>query len=478
MGISRKLGGELVVLMLETSIPGLEHDEDKALREMLQKLAKVTPKNQLLTAYYDGHRAFKDLGISIPPQLRNSKAALGWPSKAVKALSRKHVFEGFSLNGETDPFGIDELLVRNRFALELPQTITSSYKHACSFMTVTPGDTAAGEPAVLVQARSAEWTTAIWDKRRREISAFLAVIDTETTGAPKEMVLMLPGKVVSLSKAMNGAWAVDRRVVSSKRIFAEMFPYDPQLDRPFGHSRITREVRYLTDVAVRSLVRTETSAEFYTSPQRWAMNVDPDAFDAGRWSAIIGRMLALESDPDGFEPKVGQFPQMSMEPHLSMYRQLAQNFCAATELPQSYVGIYADNPSSAEAMQAAEAQLSDEAEYQWGIFNPALVRIAQDIVMLRDGLEEPPSETWKIGVKHQPARYVSPQAAADFTTKAVASIPKIAETTEALRGLGFSKEAIEDMQADWRRNGASSVLEQIMQARQAQEPSPVPDKAV
>ena len=98
--------------------------------------------------------------------------------------------------------------------------------------------------------------------------------------------------------------------------------------------------------------------------------------------------------------------------------------------------------------------------------------------MLRDGLEEPPSETWKIGVKHQPARYVSPQAAADFTAKAVASIPKIAETTEALRGLGFSKEAIEDMQADWRRNGSSSVLEQIMQARQAQEPSPVPDKAV
>lgn len=150
-----------MVLMLETSVPGLEHDEDKALREMLQKLAKVTPKNQLLTAYYDGHRAFKDLGISIPPQLRNSKAALGWPSKAVKALSRKHVFEGFSLNGEADPFEIDELLIRNRFALELPQTITSSYKHSCAFMTVTPGDTTAGEPAVLVQARSAEWTTAI-----------------------------------------------------------------------------------------------------------------------------------------------------------------------------------------------------------------------------------------------------------------------------------------------------------------------------
>lgn len=453
-------------LLLQATIRGLEHDEDKALQTMLRQLAKVTPKNQLLSVYYDGHRVLRDVGISIPPQLKNTKAALGWPSKAVKALARKHVFEGFSLDGEADPFEINELLTKNRFDQELPQTITSSYKHSCAFITTTPGDVQSGEPEVVIQARSAEWTTAIWDKRRREISAFLAVIDTESTGEPKEMVLMLPDKILSLRKVLVNGWIIDRRPVKSGRILAEMFPYDPQLDRPFGRSRISPEVRYLTDAGVRSLVRTETSAEFYTSPQRWAMNTDPDAFDAGRWSAILGRVLALEADADGNEPKVGQFPQMSMEPHLSMYRQLAQNFCAATDLPQSSVGIFADNPASAEAMQAAEAQLSDEAEYQWRVFNPSLVRIAQNVVMLRDKLSEPPAESWKIGVKHQPARYVSPQAAADFTVKAVSAIPKIGETTEALRGLGFSAEAIEGMQAEWKRQGAASVLGQLMEARE------------
>lgn len=175
----------------------------------------------------------------------------------------------------------------------------------------------------------------------------------------------------------------------------------------------------------------------------------------------MGRVLALEVNEQGEIPKVDQFPQISMEPQLSMYRQLAQNFCAATALPQSSVGIYADNPASAEAMQAAEAQLADTAEFQWRVFKPALVRTAQNIVMIRDRLAEPPAESWRLRVNSKPARYVSPQAAADFTSKAVAAIPKIGETTQALRGLGYSDEEIEGMQAEFRRAGASQALAAI-----------------
>ena len=458
--------------MYDMNVPGLDHEEDKALRDMLRQLARVQYKNSVLSVYYDAHRPFKNLGISVPPQMQNTRAALAWPSKGVLGLSRKHVFEGFTLNGDTDPFEINELLTRNRFELELIQTITSAYKHACAFITTTPGDTTAGEPDVLVQARSAEWTTALWDKRRREIKALLAVINTDSAKQITEFVILLPGKIITAVKT-SGAWTIDRRPTRAQRVLAEMLAYDPQLDRPFGRSRITREVRYLTDAAIRTLVRTETTAEFFAAPQRWALNVDPTAFDKDRWSAIIGRLLAISADEDGNTPQVGQFAQMSMEPHLSMYRQLAQNFCAATNLPQSAVGIYADNPASAEAMQAAEAALSDEADYQWRMFKPALARIAQNVVLVRDELSEPPSEAWKIGVKYQPARYVSPQAAADFTVKAVGAIPKIGQTTEALRGLGYSKETIEEMQSELRRGQASDAIAGLMQDTQDTEPATI-----
>lgn len=448
-------------------IPGLREDEVLVLRKLADQLGKKQQRNQLLSAYYDGHAALKDLGISLPPSMRAIRAALGWPAKAVRALAHKHAFEGFSLDGVGNPFELDEMLQKNRFELDLLQGITSAYKHACSFIVTTLGDEAAGQPKVMVQVRDAEWSTAIWDPQLREITAFLAVISSDELGSPTEMTFMMRSGLVAYLKRGLGRWEVDRRPGVPGRLMVEMLTYDPQLSRPFGRSRITREVRYLTDAAVRTLVRSEVSAEFFAAPQRYVLGAEKGAFKDGAWSATMGRFLALDVNEDGEKPDIGQFPQLSMGPHLEHYRQLAQNFCAATNLPPTSVGIFADNPQSAEAMQAAEAALAEEAETQWRIFKPSLVRTAQNIIMLREGLSEPPAESWRLRVNHKPARFVSPQAAGDFVVKAVAAVPAIADTTQALRGLGFSDEEIEGMQSEWRRARAGSVLDRLAESRVA-----------
>lgn len=442
----------------------LDADEVAVVRRLAVQLGRKTAKNQLLNSYYNSHRAFKDLGISVPPQLRNTKAALGWPEKAVTAIARKHVFEGFSLDGAGNPHDLDTVLDANSFDLELGQAIGAAYKHGCSFITTTRGDTGAGEPPVVVQVRSAEWATAEWDSRTRALTAFFAVTSTDDLGAVSSFVLALPGQFVNARRSA-GAWQVDRQHGVPGRLGVEMLVHDPQLDRPFGRSRITREVRYLTDAAVRTLVRAEVSAEFFAAPQRYLVGASEKAFEGAAWSAFMGRIAAIDANEDGEFPELGQFSQMGMGPHLEMYRQLAQNFCSATSLPQSAVGIFADNPASAEAMQAAESALAEEAERQWMVFRPALVRTAQTMIMLRDRLHEVPDELWKLRVNHKPARYISPQAQADFTSKAVAAIPRIGETTEALRGLGYSNAQIEGMQSEWRRSAAPGILERMLAAR-------------
>ena len=141
-----------------------------------------------------------------------------------------------------------------------------------------------------------------------------------------------------------------------------------------------------------------------------------------------------------------------------MYRQLAQNFCAATGLPQSSVGLFADNPASAEAMQAAEVALSDEAEYQWRVFNGPLLRILQDVLIVAEGLDAPPEESWNVHLSWTPARYVSPQASSDFIVKTVSALPKVAGTTVALQRAGFTTSEIEQMQAEWSQNGLLNRL--------------------
>ncbi|WP_115728257.1 phage portal protein [Actinomyces culturomici] len=453
----------------------LTSDEQSALNSLWWQLQSKAAKNNLLAQYYDGHRAFQDLGISIPPQMAGTRAALGWPQKVVGALARKHVFEGIALDGDLDPFGLSEVLTVNDFGSELAQAITSAYTHSCAFLTVLKGNEADGEPPVVIRARDARWTTALWDHQGRRIYAALIVTEStresysdemdrliaRTMVVPTAMTMLLPKSTIVM-KREGAAWSVVRIPNEWNRVMVEPIIYDPQLSRPFGRSRISREVRYLTDAAIRTMVRTETSAEFFSSPQRAVIGADEDAFDSvDRWSAIMGRLLSIGLNEEGQMPKVEQFPQMTMEPHLAMYRQLAQNLCSATNLPTSAVGIFADNPASAEAMQAAEYALSDEAEYQWRVFTPALRRIAEDVVMVRDGLSEPPAESWRLNVNWTPARYVSPQASSDFIVKTVQAIPKVAETTVALRRAGFTQGEIDQMNAEIRRSSASGVLDRL-----------------
>lgn len=275
------------------------------------------------------------------------------------------------------------------------------------------------------------------------------------------MTLYLPDAILFFTRE-GTKWTTFRQEHALGRVPVEMLVYDPQLQRRFGRSRISREVRYLTDAAIRTLVRTETSAEFFAAPQRYVTGADPEDFKGmDRWSAIMGRVWALAANEDGQIPQIGQFTQMTMEPHLSMYRQLAQNFCSSTNLPLHAVGVFSDNPASAEAMQAAEYALSDEAEYQWRIFAPALRRTVENVVMIRDGVSVPPEDSWRLQVNYTPARYVSPQASSDFIVKAVSAFPEIAATTVAKRRAGFSQTEIDQMDAELAHGRSVSVLEKL-----------------
>lgn len=445
---------------------GLTDDETATLARLLSTWRSKAWKNQLLAAYHDGEVVLKDFGISIPPQLKGVKFALGWPRKAVRALARKHQFEGFSLGGSTDPFDVDETLQRNAFDLTLGMGIESAYELSFSLLT-TSLDPNASDQRVDVHARDALWSSGIYDHRAREVSAAFTITEADDDGMPSSAVLWMQHSTVLLERRF-GVWKTERLRNDTGRALVEILPHEPGLKRPFGRSRITPEVRYLTDAAIRTMARTETGAEFFASPQRYALGANEKAFDGkGRWSAIMGRVWNLSSNEDGQIPEVGQFAQMSMQPHLEMYRQLAQNFCAETNLPQSAVGIFADNPASAEAMQAAEAQLSEDAEYQWRVFRPALIRMQQNVIMLREKAKEPPPESWATVVNWTPARYVSPTSAADWAVKAVGAVPELASTNVVLRRLGLSQGEIEEVRSEWGRGRAGSVLEKLAAVKAA-----------
>ncbi|WP_420097595.1 hypothetical protein, partial [Brevibacterium sediminis] len=189
------------------------------------------PRNVLRSTYYDGKMPLRPTGNIPAEAFARIRAVLGWPAKSVTALASRVVFDGFvSQEQDQDPFGLIDLLDENRFDLELPQATVSMLKHSCSFITTALGDVKSGEPEVLILPRSAEWSSGLWDKRRRRVSAALAITDLDKDGRPSGMTVYLPDVVLVCTKRPSGSWVAERRPNRLGEVLVEPLAYDPQLD--------------------------------------------------------------------------------------------------------------------------------------------------------------------------------------------------------------------------------------------------------
>jgi hypothetical protein len=87
-----------------------------------------------------------------------------------------------------------------------------------------------------------------------------------------------------------------------------------------------------------------------------------DKVAENRWEATIGTWFLASRGGDGEKPEIGQFPQMSMQPHIEYMRSLASQFAGETDIPIGSLGIIHDNPASAEAIYAVKEDLIIKAE--------------------------------------------------------------------------------------------------------------------
>ncbi|WP_280442240.1 phage portal protein [Nocardia brasiliensis] len=480
---------DLVALAEIPQVTGLDHTDQNTLDRLVHQFRHKWPRNELRARYYDHRNVLKDFGISIPPQLKTVETVVGWPEKAVDSLARRIRHDGFVLpGGDADSLGITNMWAANRMNIDAPQAHTSALIHSCAFIATTLGDVASGEPDVLMTARSALSGTGIWDPRRRQLSAALSIVAYDEAWPHDhritELVMYLPDRVVIMNRNSTGKWAIDVRKHTLGRVPVELLVFRPRLDRPFGASRISRAVMSITDEAVRTVLRTEVSAEFYSSPQRYMLGADPDAFvDAkGRvrtgWEAILGRMLAIGRDEDGNVPEVGTFPQMTMQPHIEHMRSVATRFAGATNLPVGALGVVQDNPSSAEAIYAAKEELITEAEYACDVFGMAWSNAVRTGLMLRAKRTEMPPEWARLRVNWRDPATPSRSSAADAVQKTVTAFPWLAESRVALEQLGWDETTIERAMADKRRSSINALTQRLTAAQQQPPPATPPEASV
>lgn len=451
----------LVVPML---IPGFTSEEQAILSALIARLAKKQTRNALRTKYYDSKQTTRHLGIAIPPHLTSIETVIGWPSKAVDDLEQRIDLDGFVIPGTNmHNLGLDVIWDANQLSLESTQAHTSALKYAVSFVAVLAGDKASGEPEVIMRPLSATASTALWDPIRRRVDAALSVTSVDGFGV-NEFILYLADKIITVSRTDTGSWVIEDAAHNLGRAPIAVLPFKPDLEAPFGTSRISRAVMSITDRAVRSLLRMEVSAEFYSAPQRYALGAKESAFtDADGnvktgWEVTLGKMLALELDDEGEKPEVGQFPQLTMQPHMDMVRSDAALFSGETGIPVNSLGIIHDNPASEAAMQTAYLPLVKTAERAAVPFGIGWVDAMKMAVMVRDNLSSPPAELNGMRAKFRNPATSTRTEAANATTQFIGAFPWAAESEVALEMFGVDQTDIQRLLADKRRGQVSTLV--------------------
>lgn len=455
--------------MTTVSVPnvGLTGPDSDLFAKLYTTWAQKRRRNMLRTVYYEGKNALKDFGIAVPPQMQRAFTPLQWIAKGIHALTDRSQFEGFvSGTGADDPFGLSAILDQNDFETEFPLAVTSSAIHACSFLTISEGDVQSGEPDVLMLARAADASAAVWDRRRRSLAGFLSIIEVDEFGAI-EMVMYTPEFVYSMSKS-SSRWTVSGIPNRLGEVSVSRLVYKPELNRPFGHSRITRTGMGLTDAAVRTVLRSEVSAEFYAADKYWLFGADVTKFVGDdKWSAVMGRMNAIDQEP-GDEIKVERFSGSSPQPHIDQLRMLTSLFADDQSLDVKWAD--ASNPSSADAIYAAKEELIMDTRNSNRVWGRGGVKAVQLAVRLRDGLDSVPDELRSLQARFTDPAIVSPSARSNAFTQLASAIPGFGESEVGMEYAGLSREQIITFQSEMRRSGASTRIQQLVDATKAARP--------
>lgn len=319
---------------------------DNMIEDMRKKLEKHKRRVDTKYKLYDSKYQDQDIGITIPPQIRQRyRAVLGWCSKAVDSLADRLVFKGFA----DDNFNLNEIFNRNNPDVFFDSAILSALIGSCCFVYISKDDQGMARLQIIEGSNA----TGEIDPITGLLKEGYLVLDRDRSGSPVLEAYFLPDKTIIYA----GEDVVN--VINNPANIPALVPiiHRPDAVRPFGRSRITRPAIYFQQHAKRTLERADITAEFYSFPQKYIVGLSQDAEPMEKWRATISSFLQFTKDADGDSPKLGQFTQPSMSPFTEQLRTLASGFAGETGLTLDDLGFVTDNPSSAEAIKASHETL-------------------------------------------------------------------------------------------------------------------------
>lgn len=446
---------------------GLSDDELQILTMLRSDLMNQRLKLELLDAYFNGEQLIRDLGISIPPQLKGLHTVIGWPRIGVEALEQRLDLEAFRWADGSNGSDLEEIAEANDWYDEASLAHLDALTYGREYVTAGSADDPDAPP--LITFESPLDMTLDWDARlRMPRFALRESLDKWDFGlAPDERLISLymPGETI-FAVEVNGGWEVidrDQHRLGMPPVL-RMANRQRTADR-VGKSEITPEVMSITDAACRRLMGMEVAAEFFGAPQRYILGASESAFQDAEgnaksaWETYIGRVLALERDEDGAVPTVGQFTAHDPSGQTKIIDLYARIMATQLGLPPHMLGYTSDNPASADAIRSSEAMLVKKAERRirrFGATHRDAMRLG---LWFRDG--EPPDRSRRIETVWRNPATPTLAAQTDAAVKLAQAGIVPADSDVLLEMAGLTEDQRRRVAADRRRAQGEALLARL-----------------
>ena len=346
----------------------------KGIPYLQQKLIQKNLRTTTRYLFYEMKNIPFDFGISTPPELKLWNSVVGWCAKGVDSLADRLNFYEF----RDDVFGLNEILNMNNKDVLVDSAVLGALINACDFIYVSEDET--GYPRL--QVIDGGNATGIIEPTSYLLNEGYAVLERDIYGQPTKEAYF----TYEYTAYYEGGVLVETR--PNKAPYPCLVPiiFRPDSRREFGHSRISRACMSYVGSALRTIKRSEISAEFYSFPQKWVTGIDPSAEQMDKWSAAMSAMMKFTTNVDGQDHvKLGQFTQQSMTPHTDQLKMFASLFAGEVGLTLDDLGFPTANPASYDAIKAAHENLRLTAKKAQKTFGIGLKNAGYLAACIRDG---------------------------------------------------------------------------------------------
>lgn len=438
---------------------GLTARDAERAEALVGVLSANEARNRLIDAYYEGDVSTQTLGVAVPEDFECVDVSCAWPEIAVSDVVERSVFDGFVFGRDAAGASarMGELSRASFMASAYARAVTSQMKYGPAFAVV-----GRGPRGPYCRWHTAKTACALWDPGEGRDECGLVVTGTRRLRGTASAVacraeLFVPEGVWRLELSEDGEeWSAcfGPDAMGRPRIVSMVHMADAE--KPYGHSRINRKVRAITQSVMRTNLCLEVAAEFASVPQKYVLGLSKRQFDEvrmRRWQYAIGAVLFGETNEEGQAPVAGQFPQVSLQTLLDKKRSLAADFCAATCVPISDLALSDSVYTSSQALAASRDKLISAVSRINKVNGEALALVARmmlavDLGCPLDGLTDAESS---VSVHFRDPSTPSLAATADAATKLVGAVPAFAYTDVFWERVGLDEAERRSVMGDVRR---------------------------